>query len=95
MSRLDAIKKAAIKAQNKQTVAQAAAALKARKAEIKREEKEMKRLNKSIKKAERLAVGSFDFNREENMHYSDREISAYLEGSTIMETYLATKDDWD
>jgi Skp family chaperone for outer membrane proteins len=95
MSRLDIIKAAAIKQQEKKEMDTMCTKLDARKKELKREKRMMKKLNKSIAKAERLSPGSLDLNRRENLYYSDKEISAFLEGSSIMETYNATKDDWD
>lgn len=74
-------------------------------AEKAREEREFKavvravydrpKLTKQVKKAKHLSPGGLDCFKEENMYYSERETQDYLDSSSYMETYNATKDDWD
>ena len=64
----------------------------ARKAQIKAEQKKVKKdLTAQIKKAGHLKSGSLDFNRPENMYYSDKDTARYLEGTSYMDAYEANK----
>ena len=64
----------------------------ARKAQMKAEEKKLKKdLTAQIKKAGHLKSGSLDFNRPENMYYSDKDTARYLEGTSYMDAYEANK----
>jgi len=80
--------------------------LDARKAKIKAEEKARRKeerkiakdLTGQVKKAGHLSSGGLDFNRAENMYYSDRDNARFLEGSSYMDAYNANKaadSDWD
>lgn len=95
MDRLKMIKAAAEKARAKrQEEADFQATivkLDARKAAIKEEMKLHKKLTASVKKAGKSMPGSLDFNRPENMYYSEKETARYLEGTTYMDAYNANK----
>ena len=91
MNRIEMIKKAAEKSEIKNAIKN----LNARKAEIKSKLKEHSKLTQSVKKAEHQAPKSLEAFSHENMYYSDKEIHRYLEGSQIMESYSAMKNDWD
>tara|TARA_B100001093_G_scaffold316116_1_gene301593 strand:+ start:245 stop:562 length:318 start_codon:yes stop_codon:yes gene_type:complete len=53
--------------------------------------KEHKRLTQQVKKAGKAAPNNFDMFKPENMYYSDKEVSSYLEGSSYMDAYNANK----
>ena len=95
MDRLKMIKAAAEKARAKrQEEADFQAAivkLDARKAAIKEEMKLHKKLTASVKKAGKAMPGSLDFNRPENMYYSEKDTARYLEGTSYMDAYNANK----
>ena len=96
MDRLKMIKAAAEKAKakrNEEAEFQAAIkAMDARKAQMKAEEKKLKKdLTAQIKKAGHLKSGSLDFNRPENMYYSEKDTARYLEGTSYMDAYEANK----
>jgi len=95
MDRLKMIKAAAEKARAKrQEEADFQAAivkLDARKAAIKEEMKLHKKLTASVKKAGKAMPGSLDFNRPENMYYSEKDNARYLEGTSYMDAYNANK----
>ena len=102
MDRLKMIKAAAEKAKAKRNEeAEFQATIRrmdARKAQIKAEQKKLKKdLTAQIKKAGHLKSGSLDFNRPENMYYSDKDTARYLEGTSYMDAYEANKladGDW-
>lgn len=96
MDRLKMIKAAAEKAKAKRNEeAEFQATIRrmdARKAQIKAEQKKVKKdLTAQIKKAGHLKSGSLDFNRPENMYYSDKDTARYLEGTSYMDAYEANK----
>ena len=95
MNRIEMIKAAAEKAKAKrQEAADFQASIKRldeRKAAKKAEMKLHKKLTASVKKAGEQMPGSLDFNRAENMYYSDKDISNYLDGSSYMDAYNANK----
>ena len=96
MDRLKMIKAAAEKAKAKRNEeAEFQATIRrmdARKAQMKAEEKKLKKdLTAQIKKAGHLKSGSLDFNRPENMYYSDKDTARYLEGTSYMDAYEANK----
>ena len=96
MDRLKMIKAAAEKARAKRNEeAEFQASIRrmdARKAQIKAEQKKVKKdLTAQIKKAGHLKSGSLDFNRPENMYYSDKDTARYLEGTSYMDAYEANK----
>lgn len=95
MDRLKMIKAAAEKAKAKrqeEAEFQASIArLDARKAEKKAEMKLHKKLTASVKKAGHQMAGSLDFNREENMYYSEKDTAKFLENSSYMDAYNANK----
>lgn len=96
MDRLKMIKAAAEKARAKRNEeAEFQATIRrmdARKAQIKAEQKKVKKdLTAQIKKAGHLKSGSLDFNRPENMYYSDKDTARYLEGTSYMDAYEANK----
>ena len=96
MDRLKMIKAAAEKAKAKRNEeAEFQATIRrmdARKAQMKAEEKKLKKdLTAQIKKAGHLKSGSLDFNRPENMYYSDKDNARYLEGTSYMDAYNANK----
>lgn len=64
-----------------------------RKKQIKEEMKLHKKLTKSVKKAGKQMPGSLDFNSPENMYHSDKDVSRYLEDTTYMDAYNASKLD--
>jgi len=64
-----------------------------RKKQIKEEMKLHKKLTKSVKKAGKDMPGSLDFNTPENMYYSDKEVSRFLEDTSYMDAYNASKLD--
>ena len=66
------------------------------KARKKEERKIAKDLTGQVKKAGHLSKGGLDFNRAENMFYSDRDTKAFIENSSYFENYQNTRDkDWD
>ena len=95
MNRIEMIKAAAEKAKAKrqeEAEFQASIArLDARKAEKKAEMKLHKKLTASVKKAGHQMAGSLDFNREENMYYSEKDTAKFLENSSYMDAYKANK----
>ena len=95
MDRLKMIQAAAEKAKAKrQEEADFQAAivkLDARKAALKEEMKLHKKLTASVKKAGKSMPGSLDFNRPENMYYSEKDTARYLEGTSYMDAYNANK----
>ena len=107
MSRIELIKQAALKAKAKKlgtTVEElefqeSIVKLDERKARIKAEEKARKKeerkiakdLTGQVKKAGHLSSGGLDFNRPENMYYSDKDNARFLENSEIMDAYNANK----
>ena len=96
MDRLKMIKAAAEKAKAKRNeeaeFQTAIKAMDARKAQMKAEEKKLKKdLTAQIKKAGHLKSGSLDFNRPENMFYSEKDTARYLEGTSYMDAYEANK----
>ena len=64
-----------------------------RKKQVKEEMKLHKKLTKSVKKAGKQMPGSLDFNSPENMYHSDKDVSRYLEDTTYMDAYNASKLD--
>lgn len=64
-----------------------------RKKQIKEEMKLHKKLTKSVKKAGKDMPGSLDFNTPENMYYSDKEVGRFLEDTSYMDAYHASKLD--
>jgi len=107
MSRIELIKQAALKAKAKKLGlsveqyegklicdrldARKLANKEAEKLRKKEERKIKKDLTGQVKKAGHLASGSLDFNRPENMYYSDKETESFLENSSIMDAYNANK----
>ena len=95
MNRLEMIKMAAEKsaAKRKEEVDFQASIVKldARKAEKKAEMKLHKKLTASVKKAGHQMAGSLDFNREENMYYSEKDTARFLENSSYMDAYNANR----
>jgi hypothetical protein len=107
MTRIELIRQAALKVKAKKlgtTVEElefqeSIVKLDVRKAEIKAAEKARKKeerkiakdLTGQVKKAGHLKSGNLDFNRPENMYYSDKNIAKFLEGSSIMDAYNANK----
>lgn len=55
----------------------------------------MAKLNKAIAKASHQAPNSLECFHDKNRHYTDKQTRDYLAGSSYMETYMATKNDWD
>ena len=68
-----------------------------RKAQVKEELKLHKKLTKSVKKAGKQMPGSLDFNSPENMYHSDKDVSRYLEDTSYMDAYNASKldEEWN
>ena len=114
MDRLEMIKIAAQKAEAKKlglTLEQYEGKLicdklDARKAVVKAEEKARRKeerkiakdLTGQVKKAGHLSKGGLDFNRAENMYYSEKDTQRFLENSPIMDAFNANKfadGDWD
>ena len=107
MNRLEMIKKAAEKAEAKKLGltleqyegklicdkldARKEAAKAAEKARKKEERKIAKDLTGQVKKAGHLSKGGLDFNKAENMYYSDKDTQRFLENSPIMDAYNANK----
>ena len=69
--------------------------LDARKAAIKIKQKEEMKLHKkltaSVKKAGKQTASSLELNSPENMYYSDKEVSSFLENSSYMDAYNANR----
>ena len=114
MDRLEMIKQAAQKAEAKKLGltleqyegklicdkldARKAAAKEAEKLRKKEERKIAKDLTGQVKKAGHLSKGGLDFNRAENMYYSEKDTQRFLENSPIMDAFNANKfadGDWD
>ena len=99
MSRLDLIKKAALKAKAKKlntTVEElefqeSIRKLDERKAKIKEEMKLHKKLTRSVKKAGKQTASSLECFAPENMYYSDKEVSSFIENSSYMDAYNANR----
>ena len=106
-SRLAMIKKAAQRAEAKRTgksleeieMQHIIKTMDKRKVKIKAEEKLRKKeqrkiakdLTGQVKKAGHLSKGGLDFNRSENMYYSDKNTARFLENSSYMDAYNANK----
>ena len=78
--------------------ARKAAAKEAEKLRKKEERKIAKDLTGQVKKAGHLSKGGLDFNRAENMYYSEKDTQRFLENSPIMDAFNANKfadGDWD
>lgn len=114
VNRIELIKQAALKARAKKlgtTVEElqfqeSIVKLDERKAAIKAEEKARRKeerkiakdLTGQVKKAGHLSSGGLDFNRSENMYYSEKDTARFLENSSYMDAYNANKSadgDWD
>lgn len=114
VNRIELIKQAALKAKAKKlgtTVEElqfqeSIVKLDERKAAIKAEEKARRKeerkiakdLTGQVKKAGHLSSGGLDFNRSENMYYSEKDTARFLENSSYMDAYNANKSadgDWD
>ena len=67
--------------------------LETRKKAIKEEIKLHKKLTASVKKAGKQSPGSLDFNSPENMYHSDKDTARYLEGTSYMDAFEASKLD--
>ena len=68
-----------------------------RKKQVKEELKLHKKLTKSVKKAGKQMPGSLDFNSPENMYHSDKDVSRYLQDTSYMDAYAASKldEEWN
>ena len=64
-----------------------------RKAKLKEEAKLHKKLTRSVKKAGEHMPGSLDFNSPDNMYYSEKSTERFLENSSYMDAYHASKID--
>ena len=104
MTRIELIRQAALKVKAKKlgtTVEElefqeSIVKLDKRKAEIKAAEKARKKEERKIAADLRkvnwyLKSDNLDFNRPENMYYSDKNIAKFLEDSSIMDAYNANK----
>ncbi len=63
------------------------------KAKLKEEAKLHKKLTRSVKKAGEHMPGSLDFNSPDNMYYSEKSTERFLENSSYMDAYNASKLD--
>ena len=63
--------------------------LDARKAAIKASQ----RLTRQVKKAGKQSPGGLDCFKEENMYHSEKDIGRYLEGTSYMDAFEASKLD--
>ena len=63
--------------------------LDARKAAI----KESQRLTRQVKKAGKQSPGGLDCFKEENMYHSEKDTARYLEGTSYMDAFEASKLD--
>ena len=99
MNRLDLIKKAALKAKAKKlntTVEElefqeSIRKLDERKAKIKEDMQLHKKLTRSVKKAGKQTASSLECFAPENMYYSDKEVSSFIENSSYMDAYNANR----
>jgi len=64
-----------------------------RKAKLKEKAKLHKKLTRSVKKAGEHMPGSLDFNSPDNMYYSEKSTERFLENSSYMDAYNASKLD--
>lgn len=87
MDRLALIKKIAEKQREEKQFQESIAKLDARKAAI----KATRKLTKTVKAAGRQAPSSLDCFSSENMYYTDKQNQEFLDGSSYMDTYRATK----
>ena len=55
--------------------------------------KETRKLTKAVKKAGQHAPKNLDAFSESNMYYTDKEVDRFIQGSSIFETYNATRDE--
>src|SRR6056300_1448397 len=65
--------------------------LDSRKAAIKEEMKLHKKLTASVKKAGKQSPGGLDCFKEENMYHSEKNIERYLDGTSYMDAFEASK----
>ena len=65
------------------------------KKEAKKFKKDQSALTKYVKKAGHQSPNSLECNSPKNMYYSDQQTKDYLAGTSYMETYRATCNDWD
>ena len=63
------------------------------KAEAKEAQKLHKRLTRQVKKAGEHMPGSLDFNAPQNMYHSEKDTARFLENSSYMDAYNASKLD--
>ena len=107
MNRIEMIKKAAMTVEAKKlgltfeqyegklvcdTLDARKAAIKVAEKLRKKEERKIKKdLTGQVKKAGHLSKGGLDFNRPENMYYSDRDTEKFLADSSIMDAYNANR----
>jgi|TARA_Y100000310_G_scaffold325655_1_gene389437 hypothetical protein len=107
MNRIEMIKKAAMTVEAKKlgltfeqykgkllcdTLDARKAAIKVAEKLRKKEERRIKKdLTGQVKKAGHLASGNLDFNRPENMYYSDKDTEKFLADSSIMDAYNANR----
>lgn len=72
---------------------------KAKKAAAKKEAKKFKKdqsaLTKYVKKSGHQSPNSLECNSPKNMYYSEQQTKDYLAGTSYMDTYRATCNDWD
>ena len=68
-----------------------------RKKQVKEEMKLHRKLTRSVKKAGKQMPGSLDFNSPENMYHSDKDVSRYLQDTSYMDAYAASKldEEWN
>ena len=55
--------------------------------------KEQSKLTKQVKKAGKQSPGGLDCFKEENMYHTEKNISRYLEDTSYMDAYHASKID--
>jgi hypothetical protein len=89
MDRMQMIKAAAEKAQQKQEFKKTV------KRVYSKPNNHYNKLSASVKKAARQSPGSLECFKKENMYYSDKDTQAFIAGSAIMDAYNEGKNDWD
>jgi hypothetical protein len=95
LDRIQMIKAAAEKNQERRLMKNTVAKLDKRKKKIGEEMRLHKKLTRSVQKAGHQQPGSLDCFKEENMFYTDKETQDYIAGSSYMDVYNEMKNDWD
>ena len=89
----NALKEELLKFKEQKEIQDIVIKLDTRKKAIKEEIKLHKKLTAAVKKAGKQSPSSLDFNSPENMYYSEKDIARYLENTSYMDAFEASKLD--